>query len=85
MAVRLFEVPLGWSLGNTTLTELEPGVSYYTSVDSSDGSESTLRFITLELIEALSDGQVLGPGETANRATPMSMAEFKKKAAASCD
>jgi hypothetical protein len=33
----------------------------------------------------LDEGQVLGPGKTASRATVMSMADFTSNAASSCD
>jgi len=84
-SVRLFQTPEGWVTGNYVLTELEPDKSYEATVYSSDGRNSDLRFITLAAIESLTEGQVLGPGETASRATPMSMADFTTQAAASCD
>jgi hypothetical protein len=84
-SIRLFHTPDGWIEGNSTLTELEPEMTYQATVYASDGRTSTLRFISLADIEALGEGQVLGPGETASRATPMSMADFEAKAAASCE
>jgi hypothetical protein len=84
-SVRLFHTPERWLEGNNTLTELEADMTYEASADSSDGRESTLRFISLADIEALGENEVLGPGETASRATPMSMADFARKAASSCD
>jgi hypothetical protein len=84
-SVRLFHTPAGWITANDSLTALESGMTYVASVYASDGRQSDLRFISLAAIEALTDGQVLGRGETASRATAMSMADFERKAASSCD
>ena len=84
-SVRIFHTPDGWLEGNNTLTEMVADMSYEATADSSDGRESSLRFISLADIEALGEDQVLGPGETASRATPMSMADFTAKAASGCD
>jgi hypothetical protein len=84
-SVRLFHTPEGWSEGNNTLTELAADRTYEVSVDASDGRKSSLRFISPADIGALGHGQVLGPGETASRATPMSMPDFIAKAGSSCD
>ena len=83
--VRLFQTPEGWLTGNNTLTELRVGVTYDVTVYASDGRTSDLRFISLAAIKKLHEGEVLGPGETASRATTMSMADFTSQAAASCD
>jgi hypothetical protein len=83
--VRLFQVPGGWLAGNNTLTELYTDMTYEATAYASDGRRSELRFISLADIEALDESQVLGPGETASRATAMSMADFTSKAASSCD
>ena len=83
--VRLFEIPDGWLPGNNTLTELRADMTYEVTVYASDGRRSDLRFISLADIQALDEGQVLGPGATASRATVMSMADFTSNAASSCD
>jgi hypothetical protein len=60
-------------------------MTYQVTVYASDGRRSDLRFISLADIQALDEGQVLGPGATASRATVMSMADFTSNAASSCD
>ena len=81
ITVRLFQTPEGWLTGNNTLTELRVGMTYDVTVYASDGRRSDLRFISLAAIKKLHEGEVLGPGETASRATTMSMADFTLQAA----
>jgi hypothetical protein len=83
-SMRLFHTPDGWITGNGSLSALERGKSYEGSIYSGSARRSDLRSITLDAIEGLGDDQVLGPGETASRATAMSMADFQRNAASDC-
>src|SRR6476620_6371900 len=62
--VRLFEAPPGWLPGDNALTDLRADTAYAVTVYASDGRRADLGFVSLADIEALDEGQVLGPGAT---------------------
>ena len=82
-SLRLFEVPEGWVIGNDSLTELDPDLSYRIRIEADSVEDSRLGGVTLDALAALGDGQVLGPGK-GHDAEPMTRAEFEERAAKPC-
>jgi hypothetical protein len=83
-SVRLFEPVNGWIMADESLKELEPGVAY-DAIMYVGSRRSDIRSVTLEAIESLEDGEVVGRGEHGGTATQMSDYDFHEAAARSCD
>jgi hypothetical protein len=83
-SVRIPVTPEGWIAAQETLTELRPEASYAAWAQTGGGDPlSELSGVTIALIEALTDGQVLGRGEQ-GVAVPMTYDDFRAQAGKAC-
>jgi hypothetical protein len=58
LTIPVFEIPAGWEVGDSSLSQLERGVRYSAAFSTIQGQRSLIRF-TLERLAELGPGEVL--------------------------